>query len=119
VPWGHEFDFYLAIERIPIGLAVTLEFIGPLLVAVLAKTFCRLFMGTSCSSRIVLIAPWTNNGINVLESYLLCYGRFWLLYRPGRKGFKIMKDGEAVATGMLFASLLIVPLELWEMDSVI
>jgi hypothetical protein len=30
-----------------------------------------------------------------------------------------MKDGEAVATGMLFASLLIVPLELWEMDSVI
>jgi inner membrane transporter RhtA len=34
VPWGHEFDFYLAIERIPIGLAVTLEFIGPLLVAV-------------------------------------------------------------------------------------
>jgi inner membrane transporter RhtA len=65
--WGHEFDFYLAIERIPIGLAVTLEFIGPLLVAVFwLKTFCRLFMGTSCSSRIVLIAPWTNNGINVL-----------------------------------------------------
>jgi hypothetical protein len=30
-----------------------------------------------------------------------------------------MKDGEAVATGMLFASLLIVPFELWEMDSVI
>jgi hypothetical protein len=48
---------------------------------------------------IVLIAPWTNNGINVLV-YLLYYG-FGFLYRPGRKGFKIMKDGEAAATGML------------------
>jgi threonine/homoserine efflux transporter RhtA len=39
VPWGHEFDFYLAIERIPIGLAVTLEFIGPLLVCFGSKRF--------------------------------------------------------------------------------
>jgi inner membrane transporter RhtA len=51
VPWGHEFDFYLAIERIPIGLAVTLEFIGPLWSLFLAQNVCRLFMGTSCSSR--------------------------------------------------------------------
>src|SRR6188508_393445 len=29
--------FYLAIERIPIGLAVTLEFIGPLLVAIIGS----------------------------------------------------------------------------------
>jgi inner membrane transporter RhtA len=66
-----------------------------------------------------LIAPWTNNGINVLGVlFALLAGAFGLLYRPGRKGIKIMKDGEVVATGMLFASL-IVPLELWEMDSVI
>jgi inner membrane transporter RhtA len=101
---GHEFDFYLAIERIPIGLAVTLEFIGPLLVAVFwLKTFCRLFMGTLQQQN--LIAPWTNNGINVLGVlFALLAGAFGLLYRPGRKVSKIMKDG-AVATGMLFASI--------------
>jgi inner membrane transporter RhtA len=77
-------------------------------------------MGTFAAAGIVLIAPWTNNGINVLGVlFALLAGAFGLLYRPGRKGIKIMKDGEAVATGMLFASLLIVPLELWEMDSVI
>lgn len=30
--------FYMAIERIPIGLAVTLEFIGPLVVAIIGST---------------------------------------------------------------------------------
>jgi inner membrane transporter RhtA len=38
VPWG-QFNFYMAIERIPIGLAVTLEFIGPLLVLFWFKRF--------------------------------------------------------------------------------
>jgi inner membrane transporter RhtA len=67
VPWGHEFDFYLAIERIPIGLAVTLEFIGPLLVAVFgSKRFVDYLWVLLAAAGIVLIAPWTNNGINVL-----------------------------------------------------
>jgi inner membrane transporter RhtA len=54
------------------------------------------------AAEIVLIAPWTNNGINVLGVlFALLAGAFGLLYRPGRKGIKIMKDGEVAATGML------------------
>jgi inner membrane transporter RhtA len=80
VPWGHEFDFYLAIERIPIGLAVTLEFIGPLLVAVFgSKRFVDYLWVLLAAAGIVLIA-WTNNGINVLGVlFALLAGAFGLL----------------------------------------
>lgn len=104
--------FYMSIERIPIGLAVTLEFIGPLLVAVFgSKRFIDYLWVLLAAAGIVLIAPWTNNGINVLGVLLaLLAGAFWAFYIVlGGKVSKVMKDGEAVATGMLFASLLIVP----------
>lgn len=104
--------FYMAIERIPIGLAVTLEFIGPLLVAVFgSKRFIDYLWVLLAAAGIVLIAPWTNNGINVLGVlFALLAGAFWAFYIVlGGKVSKIMKDGDAVTTGMLFASLLIVP----------
>jgi inner membrane transporter RhtA len=74
---------------------VTLEFIGPLLVAVFcSKRFVDYLWVLLAAAGIVLIAPWTNNGINVLGVlFALLAGAFGLLYRPGRKGIKIMKDG--------------------------
>jgi inner membrane transporter RhtA len=104
--------FYLAIERIPIGLAVTLEFIGPLLVAVFgSKRWIDFFWVLLAAAGIVLIAPWTSNGIDVLGMFFaLLAGAFWAAYIVlGSKVSKIMKGGDAVATGMLFASILIVP----------
>jgi inner membrane transporter RhtA len=52
--------FYLAIERIPIGLAVTLEFIGPLVVAVLGSKRLLTTYGFFAAAGIILIAPWSN-----------------------------------------------------------
>ena len=104
--------FYLAIERIPIGLAVTLEFIGPLLVAVFgSKRWIDFFWVLLAAAGIVLIAPWTNNGIDALGVlFALLAGAFWAAYIVlGGKVSKIMKDGDAVAIGMLFGSILIVP----------
>ncbi|MFV5697417.1 EamA family transporter [Flavobacterium sp. ZT3R17] len=104
--------FYLAIERIPIGLAVTLEFIGPLLVAVLgSKRMIDFFWVLLAAAGIVLIAPWSSNGIDLLGVlFALLAGGLWAAYIVlGGKISKIMKGGEAVATGMLFAAILIVP----------
>lgn len=104
--------FYFAIERIPIGLAVTLEFIGPLLVAVWgSKRLIDFVWILLAASGIILIAPWSGNGIDPLGIlFALMAGSLWAAYIIlGGKISKIMKGGEAVATGMLFASILIIP----------
>jgi len=115
--------FYLSIERIPLGLAVTLEFIGPLLLAVVGSRKITDFIWVALAAAgIALIAPWKENGVDILGASLaLVAGGFWALYIVlGGRISKIMDGGSAVATGMLFASLLILPFGIaaGKMDSV-
>ncbi|WP_343623938.1 DMT family transporter [Flavobacterium lindanitolerans] len=104
--------FYFAIERIPIGLAVTLEFIGPLMVAVLgSKRVVDFLWVLLAAAGIVLIAPWTTNGVDILGAALATLaGAFWAAYIVlGGKISQKMDGNEAVATGMLLAACLVVP----------
>ncbi|KAF2513945.1 EamA family transporter [Flavobacterium foetidum] len=104
--------FYYAIERIPIGLAVTLEFIGPLLVAIIGSKrlidYCWVLLA---AIGILLIAPWNNTKIDSIGVvFALLAGAFWAAYIVlGGKISKIMNSGQAVSTGMLFAGILILP----------
>lgn len=109
--------FYFAIERIPIGLAVTLEFIGPLLVAIIgSRRIVDYIWVLLAAAGIVLIAPWTNNRIDTLGVlFALLAGALWAAYIVlGGKVSKIMNSGQAVSTGMLFAALLILPFGFYE-----
>ena len=104
--------FYLSIERIPLGLAVTLEFIGPLLLAVAgSRRWVDFLWVILAAAGIVLIAPWTNDGVDLTGVFFaLLAGAFWATYIVlGGKVSKIMKGGDAVATGMLVATVLIIP----------
>ncbi|KQO21332.1 transporter [Flavobacterium sp. Leaf82] len=109
--------FYLAIERIPIGLAVTLEFIGPLLVAIIGSKrlidYCWVLLA---AIGIALIAPWTNDRVDILGVvFALLAGGFWAAYIVlGGKISQIMNGGQAVSTGMLFAAILILPFGFYE-----
>ncbi|MDW8848858.1 DMT family transporter [Flavobacterium sp. MMLR14_040] len=109
--------FYFAIERIPIGLAVTLEFIGPLLVAIIGSKrlidYCWILLA---AAGIVLIAPWSNERIDPLGVlFALIAGGLWAAYIVlGGKISRIMNDGQAVSTGMLFAAILILPFGFYE-----
>lgn len=109
--------FYLGIERIPIGLAVTLEFVGPLLVAIIGSRrlidYCWVVLA---AIGIALIAPWSNKNVDLLGViFALLAGGFWAAYIVlGGKVSKIMNGGQAVSTGMLFAAILILPFGFYE-----
>lgn len=107
--------FYLAIERIPLGLGVTLEFIGPLVLALTGSKKALDFLWVILAAAgIALIAPWSSKGLDLLGIFLaLLAGVFWASYIViGGRISKIMDSGKAVTIGMLFASIVIIPFAL-------
>ena len=104
--------FYLSLARIPLGLAVTLEFIGPLLLAVLGSKKPLDFLWVMLAAvGIVLIAPWSTNSIDLTGALLaLLAGGFWAAYIVlGGKIAKVMDGSQAVSIGMLVATAVVLP----------
>nr|WP_246853653.1 EamA family transporter [Rufibacter aurantiacus] len=104
--------FYVAIKRIPLGLGVTIEFIGPLALALLGsrKLLDLVWVALACLG-IALIAPWENNNVDLIGVFCAALaGGLWAGYIVlGGKVSQLMKGGDAVAVGMVFATLLILP----------
>jgi inner membrane transporter RhtA len=109
--------FYLAIQRIPLGLAVTVEFIGPLFLALsLSRKWIDVLWGLLACVGILLIVPWQSNNIDLI-GLLLAFlaGIFWAVYIVmGSKVTRVMPGKDAVSAGMLFATLLILPFAIWD-----
>jgi inner membrane transporter RhtA len=120
VPYGvvlglMNFVFYLAIARIPLGLAVTLEFTGPLGVAVFgSRRPLDLAWVALAGAGIALIAPWSGHGIDPIGLlFALFAGACWAAYIIlGGRLSKVLTEGAAVATGMMVAALTTVPFAL-------
>lgn len=109
--------FYMAIQRIPLGLGVTIEFVGPLFLAfILSKRRIDIVWALLASLGILLIVPWQNSDIDILGVFLaLIAGSFWALYIiMGGKVSKIMEGKQAVTIGMLIASACIIPFAIWD-----
>jgi inner membrane transporter RhtA len=104
--------FYLAISRIPLGLGVTLEFVGPLGVAVFgSRRKLDVVWVALAALGIALIAPWSGDGIDPLGVALaLGAGACWAAYIViGGRVSRLLPGGAAVATGMIFATLAVLP----------
>jgi inner membrane transporter RhtA len=112
-------SLYLAIDRIGLGLAVTLEFLGPLSVALLASRRladlgCALIAGTAV---VVLARPQPSTdyaGIMLALLAAVCWACYILVNRvvgarlPGAQG-------PAAAAGL--SALLYVPIGIWALAS--
>jgi inner membrane transporter RhtA len=105
---------YRAFERIPIGIAVAIEVTGPLLVALLSSRRPRDI--ASCALAVFglyLLLP-LNGGAGRLDPAGIAYAfgaaACWALYIVFGKRASTLRGGQAVAWGMLVASLFIVPL---------
>lgn len=108
--------FYAAIARIPLGIAVTLEFVGPLTVSVFASRKRRDFVWAALAAvGVVLLAPFGNSTIDPLGVGLAllagaCWGAYILLnVRVGRT----FVGGTGLALSMAVAALVLLPLGVW------
>jgi inner membrane transporter RhtA len=108
--------FYLALARIPLGIAVAIEFVGPLAVAVLASRgrLDYLWVGLAAMG-LALLLPITESGASldpVGVLYALAAGVGWALYIVfGQKAGRAHGPA-ASAWGMLIAASFTVPIGL-------
>ena len=104
--------FYEALDRIPLGIAVTLEFIGPLSVAVLGSRRRRdlIWVGLAASG-LVLLSPGPGSGLDALGcAFALFAGVCWGLYilSTARVG-RALPGGSGLALAMAIAVLVTLP----------
>lgn len=106
--------FYLSLTRIPLGLCVALEFLGPLTVAIFSSRkkidFAWAFMA---SIGIFLIVPLkaTSTSLDPLGVFLAlvagtCWG-FYIIF--AKKAGSLVHGGTATAIGMCVAALVALP----------
>ena len=112
---GMNITFYQSLARIPLGVAVTIEFVGPLTVAVLGSRRPRDLVWVALAAGGILAL--THGGIHHLDglgvAFALIAGGFWGAYihvnaRVGRA----FQGGQALALAMVVAAAVALPVGL-------
>lgn len=114
---GMNFAFYEALERIPLGLAVTLEFLGPLGVALYGSRRPSDFAWVLLAGAgIFLLSPWSGGAASldpVGAGLALLAGAFWAAYIVlGARTARALSAMESVSAGMLVATAAVLPFAL-------
>jgi inner membrane transporter RhtA len=109
---GMNLSFYAGLERVPLGIAVTLEFVGPLGIALAASRRGRdLVWVALAGGGILLLSPGLGDELDLLGAGLcLLAGGFWAAYiflaeRVGRE----FEGGSGLALALIVATVLLTP----------
>lgn len=113
--------FYLSLKRIPLGIAVALEFTGPLGVALIgSRRALDILWVVLAAIGIYLILPIASlsGGLDSVGIVLaLAAGVCWGLYIIfGKRIGNVASMGQATTYGMIFAALAVLPFGLFEMN---
>jgi inner membrane transporter RhtA len=106
------FLFYMSLSRVPLAIAVTVEFTGPLGVAVAGSRRIRdLVWVVFAAIGIVLLSPIEAHDVDpVGVAYALGAGVCWAAYIiAGAKMGRALEGGSALAVAMTIAAALLVP----------
>ncbi len=110
--------FYLALERLPLGLTVAIEFTGPLAVALYAsRRGLDLLWAALAVTGIVLILPLASDAPldPVGLFFVLVAAACWAAYIVyGQRAGRLAPGGMATALGMAMAALVGAPLGAWK-----
>jgi len=110
---GMNLSFYEAIDRIPLGIAVTFEFVGPLGVALVTSHRRRdlIWVAMAAAGIVLLSGGIGHEGIEALGVVLaLVAGVFWGCYiLLGKKLGERFQGGEGLAVSMVLASVICAP----------
>jgi inner membrane transporter RhtA len=105
--------FYQAIDRIPLGAAVTLEFLGPLILSVAtSRRMLSLLWAALALGGVVLLGRAGLDGLNLAgAAFALAAGGLWAAYillsaRTGQR----FPQADGLALAMTVAALLSLPL---------
>jgi inner membrane transporter RhtA len=105
--------FYEAINRIPLGLAVTFEFVGPLGVAIAGSRRALDLLWVACAAAGILLisAPGTSDLDPLGILFALAAGGCWAayIYLSARTG-RTFSGGSGLSLAMCVAALLLLPI---------
>lgn len=108
---GMNLSFYAAIERLPLGVAVTLEFSGPLAVALFgSRRALDVLWAVLAAAGIVLLADPAGALDAVGVALALLAGVFWASYiLLSRRAGQVFPGGTGLALAMSLGAIVLVP----------